>query len=38
MLNLEHLVVLLAGLISYTSMQHMDFLEVFSVSMDLSTV
>ena len=29
---------LLAGVISHTSIQYMDFVEVFSVSLDLSTI
>ena len=37
-LNLEHLVVLLAGPISHTSTQYMDFVEIFNVWLDLSTV
>ena len=35
---LEHLVMLLAGPIAHTSIQHMDFIEIFNISLDLSTV
>ena len=38
LLNPEHLVLLLAGSISHTSIQYMDFVEIFSVSLDLCTV
>ena len=37
-LNPEHLVLLLAGPISHTSIQYMDFVEIFNVSLDLSTI
>ena len=33
----EHLVVLLAGLVSHTSTQYTDFVDFFYISMDLST-
>ena len=33
---LEHLVMLLAGPISRTSTQYMDFVEIFTISQDLS--
>ena len=36
--NPEHLVVLLAGPISRTSIQYMDFVEMFNISLDLSTI
>ena len=35
-LNLEHLVVLLAGPISHTSTRCMDFVEIFNIILDLS--
>ena len=38
LLNPEHLVVLLVGAISQTSIQYMDFVEIFNVSLDLSTI
>ena len=38
LLNLEHLVVLLAGPISHTSIQYMDFVDIFNVSLNLSTI
>ena len=38
LLNPEHLVVLLAGPISHTSTQYMDFVEIFNISLDLSTI
>ena len=34
----SHLVVLLAGLVSHTSIQYMDFIEISNVSLDLSTI
>ena len=37
-LDPEHLVVLLAGPFSHTSTQYMDFVEVFNISLDLSTI
>ena len=37
-LNPEDLVVLLVGPISHTSFQYMDFVEIFNVSLDLSTI
>ena len=38
-LNLEHLLVmLLAGSISHTSTQHMDFVKFFNLSLDLPTI
>ena len=36
LLNLEHLVVLLAGPISHTSTRCMDFVEIFNIILDLS--
>ena len=33
--NPEHLAVLLAGPISHTSTQYMDFVDIFNVSLDL---
>ena len=33
----EFLFVLLAGLISHTSTQYMDFVEIFNIVLDLST-
>ena len=33
-----HLVVLLAGPISHTIIQYMDFVKIFNVSLDLSTI
>ena len=36
LLNLEHLVVLLAGPISHTSTWCMDFVEIFNIILDLS--
>ena len=38
LLNPEHLVVLLAGPISHTSTQYMDFVEIFNISLDLSPI
>ena len=38
LLNPEHLVVLLSEPISHTSIQYMDFVEIFNVSLDLSTI
>ena len=38
LLNFEHLVVLLAGPVSHTIKQCMDFVEIFNVSLDLSTI
>ena len=38
LLNPEHLAVLLAGPISHTDIQCMDFVEIFTVSLDLSAV
>ena len=38
LLNPEHLVVSLAGPISHTSTQYMDFVEIVSISLDLSTI
>ena len=38
LLNPEHMVVLLAGLISHTSIQYMDFVVIFNVSQNLSTI
>ena len=38
LLNPEHLVVLLAGQVSHTSIQYMDFVEFFNVSLDLSPI
>ena len=38
LLNRKHLFVLLAEPISDTSIQYMDFVEIFNVSLDLSTV
>ena len=38
LLNLEHLVVLLAAPISHTATQYIDFIEIFNVSLDLSTI
>ena len=35
---MKHLVLLLAGPISHTSTQYMDFVEVFNNSLDLSAV
>ena len=37
-LYLEHLFVLLAQSIFHTSSQYMDFVEVFNVSLDFSTI
>ena len=37
-INPEHLVVLMAGPISHTSTQYMDFVEVFNTSLDLYTI
>ena len=34
----EHLVILLAGPISYISIQYMDFSEILNVSLDLSII
>ena len=34
----EHLVVLLARPISHTGTQYMDFVEIFNISLDLSTI
>ena len=36
--SILNLVVLLAGPISQTSFQHMDFVNIFNVSLDLSTI
>ena len=36
--NPEHLVVLLAGRISHTSIQYMDFVKIFNIVLDLSTI
>ena len=36
--NAEHQVVLLAGPTSHTSIQYMDFVQIFNVSLDLSTI
>ena len=38
LLNPEHLVMFLAGPISHTSTQYMDFVEIFNISLDLSTI
>ena len=38
LLNPENLVVLLAGPISHTSIQYMDFVKIFNVSLDLSII
>ena len=38
LLNPEHLVVLLAGPIFHASIEYMDFVEIFNVSLDLSTI
>ena len=38
LLNPEHLFVLLSEPISHTSIQYMDFVEIFNVSLDLSTI
>ena len=38
LLNPEYLVVLLAAPISYTSTQYIDFVKIFNISMDLSTI
>ena len=38
LLGPEHLVVLLAGPISHTGIQYIDFVKIFSVSLDLSTI
>ena len=38
LLNPKHLAVLLAGPISHPSIQHMDYVEIFYVSLDLSTI
>ena len=38
LLNTEHLVVLLAGPISHTSTQYMDFVDIFNISLDFSSV
>ena len=38
LLNQEHLVVLLAGPISHTSTRHINFVKIFSVSLDLSAI
>ena len=38
LLNLEHLVMLLAGSISHISIRHMDFVEIFNISLDLSAI
>ena len=38
LLNPEHLVVLLAGPISHTSTQYMDFVKIINISLDLSTI
>ena len=38
LLNPEHTVVLLAGPISHTNTQYMDFVEIFNIVLDLSTV
>ena len=37
-LSPEHLVVLLAGPISHTSSQYMDFVEIFNALLELSTI
>ena len=38
LLNPEHLALLLAGPISDTSTQWMDFVEIFNISLDLTTI
>ena len=38
LLNPEHLGVLLTGSISHTSMRYMDLVQIFNVSLDLSTI
>ena len=38
LLNPEHLAVLLAGPISYASVQYMDFVQIFNVSLNLSAI
>ena len=38
LLNPKHLVVLLAGSIFHTSIQYKDFVNIFHVSLDLSTI
>ena len=38
LLNPEHLVALLAGPVFYTSTDYMDFVDIFNVSLHLSTV
>ena len=38
LLNPEHMIVLLAGPISHTSSQYMDFVEIFNTSLDLSSI
>ena len=38
LLNPEHLVVLLAGPISHTSTQYIDFVEILNISLDLPTI
>ena len=38
LLSPEHLLLLLAGPISHTSTQFMDFVEILNISMDLSTI
>ena len=37
-LNLKHLVELLAGPVSHTSIQNMDYVEFFKILLDLSSV
>ena len=37
-LNPEPLAVLLAGPLSHTSTQYMDFVKIFNISLDLSTI
>ena len=38
LLNPEHLVVLSVGRISHASTQYMDFVEIFNIVLDLSTI
>ena len=38
LLNPEHLVVLLAGPVSHTSIQYVDYVEISNIALDLSTI
>ena len=38
LLNLEHLVAILAGPVFHTCTQYIDFVDIFNISLDLSTI